>query len=264
MPAVDPARLRLQIDRVLEDFNTPGLFHRRLQDLFSQYANRALRFGEETHSPSLMPTFHLPDPLILQLKLDLNPLIKAHPTLSLELSDELWQSDYFEIRMVASHILSRVPVKDPEPILTRLERWLTPDLDTKLASELLSKGAQNLAGSHPHSWELFLEAFLTRNNPKMNALGVMGFRESLDHTEFRNLPVIFRKISPFVQDPQFELMSPLRDLIENLAEKFPEETLYFLKQSMTLSDSPIMMRLIKQCLPFFEGDVQDQLKAALR
>ena len=264
MPAIDPARLKSQIERVLEHFETPTGVHRHLDNLFSQYANRALRFGEGAQSLSIMPAFHLPDPLMRQLKLDLNPLIKAHPNLSLELSDELWQSDYYEIRLVASHILSQVPFKDPEPILMRLKRWLTPDLEAKLSSELLSEAARNLASSYPGSWEAFLDTFYAQNNPKINALGVMGFRESLDHSEYSNLPVIFRKISPLLQDPQFELMSPLKELIEILAEKFPEETLYFLKQSIALSSSPILMRLIKQCLPFFEEDVQDQLKAALR
>jgi len=264
MPAVNPARLHSQIEGILKHFGNPAIFHRGLEDLFSQYANRILRFGEETQPQLLMLMFHLPDPLVRQLKLELNPLIKAHPNLSLELSDELWRSDYYEIRLVASHILGQVPVENPEPILTRLKHWLTPGLETKLTSEILSKGAQNLAVSHPQSWESFLDSFISRKNPKMIAFGIIGYRESLRHAEDSNLPTIFRNISPIIQNPPFELLTPLRDLIKRLAEKYPEETLYFLRQSITLSSSPTLTRLIKQSLLFFNAELQDQLKAALQ
>lgn len=264
MPAVNPARLRSEIDTLLEHYGSPKLFHLRLHDLFSRYANRALRFGEESQRQPLMRMFHLPDPLMRQLKLDLNPMVQTYPTRSLDLSDELWRSDYFEIRLVAGYILSRVPVQEPASILDRLEQWLTPDLDKQLAAKLLSHAAQNFGVIHSQDWESFLATFLIRKNTEMAALGVIGFHESLIHAGYSNLPLIFRTISPLLQDPTTELMAPLRNLFESLAGNYPEETLYFIKQSLTLSESPIMVRLIKQCLPFFKGDLQDQLKAALR
>ena len=73
MPAVNPTRLRFQIDELMHNFASPPEFHRNLRDLFSLYANRTLRYGDSTEVKPLIPMYNLPTPVIRQLQTDLDP-----------------------------------------------------------------------------------------------------------------------------------------------------------------------------------------------
>jgi len=264
MPAVSPTRLRFQIQELLVYFSSPGEFHRRLEGLFNSYANLSLRYGEIGQRYPLIPMYHLPDPVLRQLKLDIVPYIQSDPEAALALADELWGDTYFEILQVAVMILDLLPSADPAPILMRLKKWLTPELDPRLASELLSTGTRNLQTKHPQVWESFINAFLDHSDPKMIALGLLGLKEGIQQPAYKNLPTVYRLISPFIQNPQSELINSLQSLIAVMAVRSPIETAFFLKQSLIISESPETMRLIKGCIPLFPDGIQQEMKAMIK
>lgn len=264
MPAVNLTRLRFQIQSLLSFFQTPSVFHRRLTDLFSMSANRVLRFGETTQTVPLIPTYHLPHPIIRQLHLDLKPLIDDDPTAALLLADELWTDKYFEVKQTAIFILGNTPTSDPEPVLSRLKKWLKPGLDAIITSYLLSTGTHTLQASFPEVWEGLINDLLTQKDPKMTALGIQGLSEGLKTSGFKNLPAVFRLVSPFIREPDDAHLKELEHLIEVLIDQSPSETAYFLKQALSISSTPKTRRLIKQCLPFFPENIQKDLKSALK
>jgi len=263
MPAVNPVKLRFQIADVIEFFDTPKAFHRELENLFGFYEYRTLRKGGTIQSEPMIPSFHLPNPVLRQLKLDVKSLIISNPQNSFALCDELWQSQYYEIRQVAIHILGTVSAQEPKPILDRLEAWLKPDLDPFLKSELLANGTKSFLSEFPEKWDSFLTKYLDHDNPRMKALGLQGFSEPLKQKTYSNLPTIFRNISPIIQEPEFELVTALRDLFEALIEHSPQETAFFLRQNLSVTDSSLTHRLVKQCLPLFPKTTQEQLKEVL-
>lgn len=264
MPAVNPTRLRFQIQDLLVDFYRPPVFHRRLQELFSFYANRTLKFGDIPQQHSYLPAYHLPQPVVRQLKLDLVPAINEQPGDALALADELWLDPYFEIRQIAIYILGVTPVDQPDPILERLQRWLSPELDRSLSSDLFSTGTQYLQETFPSDWESFIQSLLSMKQVKMVAAGIAGLSEGLKNPSFQNLPAVFRLLSPFLRQPEPGLMIELENLIEALAEYSPTETAFFLRQSLAVSDSSKTLQIVKESLSFFPVDIQEDLKSSLK
>lgn len=264
MPAVDPTRLRFQIEDLMAFFQSPQKFHQQLRDLFSFYANRTLRFGDSIPQRSLIPIYNLPKPVLQQLEIDLKRHITADPEAALILADELWKDAYLEIKTTAINILGSVPIEEPGPILMRIETWLSPDLDQALVNRLFTMGTLKLQDAFLESWIGFLKSLLNHEDPKWAALGIRGLSEVINTPKFTNLPAVFRLISPFIHDPQRLHFQNLELLIKNMAQRSPTETAFFLKQVLAVSESPYTTQLIKQCLPLFPEDIREELNSPLR
>ena len=264
MPAVNPTRLSFQIADVLKSFDTPQDFHKKIKDLFSLYANRTLRYGDRMGLPPLMPMYHLPDPVMRQVKTELVPILSEKPKAGLALADALWEDDAYEIRLVAIFILGHATEDFPDPILSRLNQWLSPDLDPTLKEAVLHSGTQGLQSKFPDRWEAWIESLIARKNPQWITLGLIGLRSGLQTSPSQKLPVIYRLISPILRNPQPAVTNELKRLIEVLAQQSPTETAYFLRQALSLSDTPGTGRLIRQCIPMFPDDLQKELQAVLK
>jgi len=263
MTAVNPARLRFQIQGLVSFFNAPVEFHQRLRDLFSLYANYALRFGEMTPSRPLIPMYHLPHPVKRQLILDLKPHIESNPEAALLIADQLWSDEYYEIKGTAILIIDALPLDDPQPILERLHEWLIPSLDNVLRTELLSAATHKLQKNFLEAWESLIYSLLNQTDPEMVALGIKGLSESTKDPDFKNLPAVFRLASPFIRNPHSAYIRDLEGLIEAMADLSPQETGYFIKQILSMSTSPETVRLVKSCLSAFPEAIQADLKSTL-
>ena len=264
MPAVNPTRLSFQIADLLKSFDSPQDFHKKIKQLFSLYANRTLRYGDRLEMPPLMPMYHLPDPVMRQVKAELALALSESPEAGLALADTLWGDETYEVCLVAIFILGHATMDSPDPILSRLNQWLAPDLDPKLKEAVLQSGTQDLQSRFPDHWEAWVESLLARKNPQWIALGLIGLRSGLRSSPSQKLPVIYRLISPIIHIPQPAVTNELKRLIEVLAQQSPTETAYFLRQTLSLSDSPGTARLIRQCLPMFPDNLQKELQAALK
>jgi hypothetical protein len=264
MPAVNPTQLKIQLDALMFFFNAPPDFHRELSVLFSLYANRALRFGDTVPAKPLIRMYHLPFPIIRQLRLDLQQEITKDPENALACADELWQDPYLEVKETAIFILGHTILDPPEPILNRLHQWLNEDIEKELRRSILSTGTYTLQTHFPQNWEDFIKSFLLKSDSKNIALGLQGLAEGINNPEFNNFPIVFRLVSNTIQEPQPEYRGTLITLIESLAKRLPIETAYFLRQAISISNSPQLSRLIKGCLPFFPDDIQKDLSASVR
>ncbi len=265
MPAVNPTRLSFQIAELLESLEDPIKFHKTLRDLFSLYANRTLRYGEEAGLAPSIPMYRLPDPVMRQLKSELQPVVSDNPEAALALADTLWQDATLEVRQVAVFLLGQAAVDKPEPIISRLNQWLKPDLDPVIQEMVFISGTQRLQSRFPDSWETWIEALLARKEPHWIVLGLIGLRVSLQQpSPSQKLPVIFRLISAIIRDPQTRIMNELRRLIQELAQHSPIETAYFLRQMLSLSSAQGTARLVRQTLQAFPPEIQLELKSAIK
>lgn len=263
MTAVNPSRLRHQIQDLLAFFDAPIEFHHALRGLFSLYANYSLRFGDTAPIRPLIPMYHLPHPVIRQLNFDLQSRLTADPTSALALADELWKDTYYEVKQTAIFIIGAYPLEDPQAILDRLKQWLSPDLDQVLKADLLSIGTQSLQETFPQAWEALVLSLLSQKDPALNALGIQALVAGVKRPNFYNLPAVFRLASPFIRDPHNAYIRDLEDLIETLAGISPQETGFFLRQTLSVSPSPETPRLIKNCLSSFPEEIQADLKSAV-
>ncbi len=244
-------------------FGSPVEFHQRLRGLFELYANRALRFGDSTGFRPLIPMYHLPMPLTRQLVKDLERKVNEDPDAALRLTDELWNDTFYEVKQTAITILGLTPISSPNPVIERLNAWIDEDLDASLVAFLFSTGTRQLQIYYSEAWEEYLSVHLQSDDPELLSLGIQGLIEGLKNPNFKNLPAIFRLVSPFIREPQPDVFRDLVQLIETLAELSPTETGYFLRQMLSLSESPETARLVKQCLPFFTPAIQTDLKAVI-
>lgn len=264
MTAVNPTRLRFQILGLMASFDAPIEFHQKLRGLFSLYANYALRFGENVPTRPLISMYHLPHPVMRQLTLDLKQRVAENPQAALALADELWGDEYYEVRHTAIRIIGALPLDDPQPVLGRVQGWLTPDLDQALRLDLFTIGTRSLQEAFPEAWEGLIHSFLTQTEPKQISLGIQALSEGAKSPNFKNLPTLFRLAGPFIRDPHSAYTRDLEDLIEALAALSPKETAYFLKQILSVSTSPETSRLVKNCLSVFPEEVQADLKSSLQ
>ncbi len=263
MPAVNPSRLQNQIEQVLEYFNRPKIFHRRIQDLFSLYANRTLHFGESSDTTPVLPKYHLPLPLTRQLQMSLKPYIDNEPIAALECADNLWEDPYIEIKQLAVFLIANVPVEEPGLIITRLESWVDPSLDDELKADLLSLGTSTIQSNFPTAWERFLQSLLDQREPKLVNFGIQGLIESVKRSKFENFPMVFRLISSVIQNPRAVNIEKLENLLALLIDESPTEAAFFMKQTLSLSQSPETKRLIKRCLPMLPEKERQDLKSSL-
>lgn len=264
MPAVNPVRLRFQIEGLMSFFSDPATFHQHLRTIFELYANNALRYGREIGIRPLIPMYHLPTPVMRQLRLDLARLVPEDRESALALVDDLWEDDFFEIKQTAILILSMLSLDTPKPILDRLQKWMDQDLDPLLVTFLFSTGLHQLQERFPTEWEEFINTLLQSKDPEKTALGIRGLTQGLKNPNFKNLPSVFRLVSPFIREPQPELVRELVNLMEVLAQRSPTETGFFLKQMQSLSASAGTQRIVKQSLDFFPPAIQADLKTTLR
>jgi hypothetical protein len=264
MPAVDPKRLKFQIEELLIFFDLPEKFHQRLQDLFNQYANRHLHFGDSSSTRPLIPIYNLPRPVARQLNLELSRRCEMQLEAALALADELWKDSYLEIKQTAIHILGAAPISEPALILSRITEWISPNLDKTLISQLFSTGAQQLRGDFQEEWERFIASFLEKEKPKMIGLGIKGLLEGSKDPDFINLPAVFRLISPLIRNPHPAIQQELIQLVSRLVQRSPTETAFFLKQTLAISDSSATAQLIKDCLNEFPENLRRDMKASLK
>jgi hypothetical protein len=263
MPAVNPTRMRFQVEALMAHYANPETFHLALTDLFELYANHALRFGDAVGIRPMIPIYHLPAPLIRQLEVDLERMVADDPQTALALADELWQDAYYEVKRVAITVLGLYPLEDPQPVLDRLDQWITSQLDLSLLPKIFSSGTRQLQTQYPEVWEEYLETFLQSEDPQRASVGFLGLAEGLNNPQFNNLPALFRLVGPHVREPQAQTLKSLTTLVRALANVSPTETGYFIKQVLSVALSPELKRLVKDSLSAFPPEVQEELKPFL-
>jgi hypothetical protein len=252
--------MRFQVEALMAHYADPKAFHLALNNLFDLYANRALRFGDHTGIRPMIPTYHLPAPLLRQLEADLERMVTENPGAALALVDDLWQDDYYEVKLTAIIVLGLIPLDDPQPVLDRLNQWIDKRLDLSLLPKLFSVGTRQLQIKFPQSWENYLKTFLESEDPQKVSVGFLGLAEGLNTRQNQNIPALFRLIGPYVRDPQPQNSKELATLLMALAEASPTETGFFLKQILSVTDSPEIKQLVRASLPGFPAEIQDELR----
>jgi len=264
MPAIQPARLKKQVIELVDCFAQPPRFRSRLHDLYALYASRAHRIPQGLNAHTLIPCYELPPPVTHQVENELHPFCQADPPAALALADTLWADDTLEVRLLAIHILGVTPPSPPEAVTERLFAWLGNVEDEALLDALLEKGAAGVRRDQPALWWAKVKNWLSSLETRSQRLGLRAAASLLAGDDFHDLPSVYALISPLIYPVRPELKSALEEALQALARRSPAETVYFLKQMLLISPDPATPRLVRRCLPFFEGEWRASLQAALR
>ncbi|HSQ25494.1 MAG TPA: DNA alkylation repair protein [Anaerolineales bacterium] len=264
MPAIQPALLRKQAAQLVQHLDNPPVFVRNLHLLFEFYADRAIRPGQATKNKPLTKAYKIRSPVLRQIVQELEPSIEQNPQQVLELCDALWMQNYLEFRLLAGMLLGKIPVSNSAAIIERLEAWIQPDLEMQLMTALFDNGLYNLIRYDPQSVVKLAKDFLSSSQTFYKQVGLRAIRPIINDTSFENLPAFYRMLQPFVLKIDSALRPDLLEVISILTHRSPQETAFFLRESLNLPDNPDTAWIIRHSMHEFPLGIQTNLKESLR
>ncbi len=264
MPAIQLARLRIQVADLVESFSRPGVFVQKLRDLLDFYADRARRPGGRGAKASLMPAYNVSPQVLRHIERALQPEVLADPSAALTLADALWLENWYEFRLLALQVLGWIPPSPPDPIVERIQSWSRSVGREHVLDKNWIRGMAGLMQESPGSALALIEDWLSAPQESLKVLGLRVVQSLMEEGETNHLPAFFNLIAPILQEPGSIPEGEILDAIRALARRSPHETAYFLRQNLAMSEREEMGRLIRLSLGSFPPDVQERLRDHLR
>jgi len=263
MPAIQLARLKIQISHLIEKFPKPRDFVVSLKDLYEFYSDRTRKSGRGGPISSLTPSFNVPIQVSRQLERTLQPIAFSQPEQALAIANELWRENWLECRILAFSILGWIPPDPPRMIIDQIDNWRNECSQDRVLSASLSKAVRLLWKERSEIFFDLLESWLKSSEPDLRRLGLRIIPSLVGEPEFIYLPRILNLLTPFVQQVFHVPDSDLVEIIRALAQKSPQETAYYMRRNLTLSDNPGIYALIRQSLDSFPTEVRRDLQSFL-
>jgi len=264
MPAIQPARLKQQAALLASHFDNPAVFVRSLHNLLDFYADRVRRPGHTGKPAPLIASYRVRPPVLRQIIQELIPLVSESPQQGLALCDALWEEPYLGFRLLAATLLGQIPPDQYEQVVHRLQTWITPDLDDHLTTILLDQSLSRLHRERPQIPLTLVQDWLASSNTFQQQLGLRALLPMIQDPGFENLPAFFRLLHPFIRQAPPPLRVDILEALLALVHRSPQETAYFLQQTLELSNCPDTPWLVRQSLPEFPPGIQKDLRAAVR
>jgi hypothetical protein len=264
MPAIQPARLRKQCASLAEKYQNPALFVRELQQLLDFYSERVQRSGQAGEPSPLIDAYRVRSPVLRQILNELSPLLINDPGKGIDLCDALWEQPYLEFRQLAASILGEIHYYPPDPVIERIYSWLAADMDDQLVTVLLDDGLRRLRGDNPDLVLNIIEGWFAETDVQKQRFGLRALVPFVSEPSYDNLPVFFRFMQPFSRAAPPELRQDIVSVLQALASRSPNETAYFLRQSLDHSESVDTAWFIRQTATSFPSDVEARLREAVR
>jgi hypothetical protein len=261
MPAIQPARLKQQVAELVAKYDQPADFVRSLRALLDSYSDHTRRPSQAGIPSSLLESYNAPPPVMRQVWHEVSRLIRPHPNQMLHLADALWSEQNYDLQLLAARILGLLPTQPPEPVLERLQSWVTPDLDRRLMEGLLEHGIRRFQAEAPGSLLDLISGWLSSSDLSARHAGLRALPPMIDQT---NLPTIYRMVTPYLRIIQPVLRPDVLVVVRALIRCSPAETAYLLRQNLAVPDNPDTAWLIRQVLDDFPDETRAGLKAAMK
>jgi hypothetical protein len=264
MPAIQLARLKIQITELLTNFERPVDFLCELHVLLGFYADRTRRPGQSGKLKPLIRAYNVPRQVMRRLRNDIEAPVINDPDSAWVLADHLWDDNWFECRMLAIYILGMLPLEPPSIVVTRLQSWGENCNEEALLDALLEDGAAQIRTQTPDDYQQLVEGWLSTGEMVSRKMGLRALPALISNPEFENLPVVYRLLSPLVRESASMLETDLLMVVRALGRRSPQETAYFLKQNLMAPHKSGLAILTRRSLDVFPTDLQDSLRAMLR
>lgn len=264
MPAINPDQLRKESYHLMEYFDNPVLFTRNLYHLLESYAENIHRPGQTRIQTPIIPSFKVKPTVLKILIKDISPLVNQNPTKALDLCDHLWEVPYFEVRIIAAMVLGKINLSPINPILIRIHSWIQKDTEELLINGILTYGLDTLRNQHSEVFYNLIDEWLSGKDVFFQKIGLRALFTYVENIKIENFPIIFRLVQPYCRKLPTILSPELTDLMRILAKQSPNETTYFLLQTMRLPDSPDTSWLIRQIMSTLPSSQQTELRTAIK
>jgi hypothetical protein len=264
MPAIHPARLKQQAILVAQHFGDPAALVRSLHHLMDFYADRANRPSHAGSPAPLLPAYHVKPPVLRQVVLELAPLAQADPDSGLVLCQAMWAQPYLEFRLMACALLGELPPDPAERILAQVKSWAVRDTDVSLLDAMARDGLKRVRKEQTPALVQATGSWLSEKELDSRRMGLRLLLPLVNDSGYPNLPVVFRLLLPYIRQAPGRIRPDILDVVAALAMRSPVETASYLRQALTMPDSPDTAWLIRQSASAFPPEIEERLRSSVR
>ena len=274
MPAIQPARMKIQVALLGEKSRQPEAFVRELHRLLDFYADRTHRPGQFGEPPPLLATYKTPLPVMRQIEREIATLAADPPSAggpstagsfstAFNLVDALWAEAFLEFRRLAITLLGRIPPTPPEPVIERVRAWIATNPENLIQEAILEHGLARIRQETPAQFYPLVEDWLRAEAVYPRQAGLRALSYLVQDTGYENIPAVLRLILPWIRATPAPLRQEVLSVLRALAGHFPQEASYILRQNLS-GDRPDTIWLARQTLNDFPPEIQSSLREVLR
>ena len=264
MPAIQPERLKRQAVELATHFDNPSGFVRELRHLFEFYANRAQRTGQPGKPASMIPSHNISAQVIRRIVAEITSHANADPEQGLALAEALWAEPVFESRLLATHLIGRIPVKAPDMITDLIESWVHENNEDELLEGLAVNGLAYLRREDTDILLSLVGRWISSRELNQQKFGLRAMLAILNEPGFENLPKVYKLITPLVQEAPKSLRPYLIDIIRSLVDLSTNETAMFLQDAASGGSKETTRWLIRYSADMFPEELASQLRSIQR
>lgn len=264
MPAIQPARLKIQVQEMSKLVDDPTAFLRALHDLLDFYADRTRRFQRGDRAMSLIRNYRVPDQVLRQIEIGLIPVVSPHPDTAIDLAESLWEDGWLETRLLAVTIVGQIEPQPPARISEKIRAWGLDCKDPMVTKALAFRGTERLRQEQREHFLDMVEEWLGSGELPLVRVGLHAVAHLLEDRRFENLPLVYRWLSPLTRQIDFKIKPALIPVLQLLAQRSPQETAYFLRKILASTENVHIPGLIRKLLDQFPEHLQDALRHHLR
>ena len=262
MVAIDLTKLEQQIGFLRESYAEPERFSKALHALLGFYQRYSYRPHRRAMPKTFLRSYNLPQQVLPQIEIGLRKTAQAHPEKTLTLAQTLWQDPYFEPRALAAYLLGQLPTQYADKLSALLRIWLTQPVDRGVLETLLTKAITPL--QQASQWKPFVLELLTSPEDHLRNYGLAALAHTLDQFSLEELPGLLNEIKPLIESADDKFTANLTKVVENLARRSPQETVYILKLILIETPDSAIEQRIRSYVPFFPEESAQSLAEAIK
>lgn len=259
MPAVNPERLRQQVEDLLTLLGDQVALKRQCLDLLDYYADHTRRSLASGGVKDAEGVFGVPRPVVRALSQGLRSRTQQKPALILPTATVLWEAGYRETRLLASAILGGIQQME---VAQWAETRASNCDDRVVLMELASQGLAGLREADPTAFLDRASEWLGSTHRWLRLFALMALHSAVENPTFEDLPTVFRLLSGVSEKARGESRKALYALLRTLTRRSPPESARFLLDELA-REVPGTQRTIRASLGHFPARQQELLKHAL-
>ena len=264
MPAVEQTRLRTQTRLLIQRYASADDFVKGLIELYEFYSDRTYNPAVSgQHYPTLQ-AYNVTPLINRQFELEIGKLCQDNPLSSLDVIDRLWKQEKIEPRQLAAELLGKIPLEYSDQVIERLQKWSLPTEDRELINYLHEHGSTRLRRESNSEWMKVIRTWMESKETHNQVFALQCLIPLIQNPEFADLPQLFNLLSKYLSYPQPRILYVLQIVIETLAKRSPNETVYTLKAVLKGPHSSEIPRLFRRLIPSFPPEQAQSLRIALK
>lgn len=259
MPAVNPERLKKQVDDLLDLLEDPTAFLRQCLDLLDFYSDRTRRPNMSSTADTMDWDFNTPRPVMRVLINGIVSRAAKQPATLMPVATVLWNAGFRETRLLACTILGCQRRSD---VGQWIEKWISDCVDSAAIDQLARLGVTGWREAYFKSYTAKMEKWLKGSLRRLRLFALIALQSAVEDVDFNDLPTIFRILSGASKSVRGESRQALYKLVRTLAKRSPPEATRFLLDELE-GEIPGSRRMIRSLLESFPARQRDLLERAL-